>query len=82
MDISTLLNSFTSLLSILLQDDQNVTYLIYAAIAIALIGALYTLRAVLHIHTKLTSSFDKDVFLILVPKEKKGCSLCSHSTKA
>jgi len=72
MDISNIFNDITTSLSTLLQNDNSVSYIIYGVVVIAIIGALYTLRAILHIHTKLASSFNKDVFLILVPKERKG----------
>ncbi len=72
MDTSTLLNTIANFLLDLLQNDTTLSIIIYGAGAIALIGLLYTLRAILHIHTRLTSSFNKDVFLILVPKERKG----------
>ena len=72
MDINNFISSFTSSVSVILQNDSAVTYIIYGVVAIAAIGLLYTVRSVLHLHTKLSSSFSKDVFLILVPKERKG----------
>ena len=72
MDTTTLLSNISSFLLKLLEKDSNVTVLIFILVGIFLISLLYTLRSILHVRTKFKSSFDKVVFLILVPKERKG----------
>ena len=72
MDIANFLNNLQYYLSLAMQNETVVTVLIYGLAILTLIALLYVLRAVFHLRNKIKTSFDKAVFLVRIPKEKKG----------
>jgi len=55
-----------------MQNETALTFFVYGIGVATILASIYILRAILHARTKLHTSFDKTIFLIKVPKEKKG----------
>ncbi len=61
-----------SQISVLLENQVIVVFLIYFSIFLILIAMLYIIRSFFHLESKIKSSFNKIIYLVKIPKEKKG----------
>ncbi|MFH1790329.1 MAG: type IV secretion system DNA-binding domain-containing protein [bacterium] len=72
MELTYFLDNLSYNAGQLMQNPQAVNIVIYLTGACVILALLFILRSILHLRTRIKSSFDKTIFLIKVPKEKKG----------